>query len=76
MPEALEASSFTKMGALEVQDLERWIRAEPGLLGEELLIIASQFAGFDKTKDRPDLLALDRAGKLVVTRDVAVGRRG
>ena len=28
--------------------------------------IASQFAGFDKTKDRPDLLALDADGKLVV----------
>jgi alkylated DNA nucleotide flippase Atl1 len=49
-----------------VQDIERWLKQEPGVVGEDLLIVASQFSGFDKTKDRPDLLALDRAGKLVV----------
>lgn len=36
------------------------------MLGEDLRIVASQFSGFDRTRDRPDLLALDRAGKLVV----------
>jgi alkylated DNA nucleotide flippase Atl1 len=65
-PKAIEPSSFYGLGALEVQDVERWIRAQPSLLGEELLIVASQFAGFDRTKDRPDLLALDGDGKLVV----------
>jgi hypothetical protein len=58
--------SFTDVGALEVQHLERWIAAKPELLGERLLVITTQFAGFDRTRDRSDILALDEAGKLVV----------
>lgn len=38
----------------------------PQVLGEDLLVITNQFAGFDKTRERSDTLALDRAGKLVV----------
>jgi alkylated DNA nucleotide flippase Atl1 len=65
-PTLVAPASFQALDAKEVQDIERWLKQEPGLLGEELRIVASQFAGFDKTKDRPDLLALDRNGKLVV----------
>ncbi len=43
-----------------------WLKREPALLGEELRIVASQLSAFDRTRDRPDLLAVDRAGKLVV----------
>ena len=35
-------------------------------MGEPLKIVASQLAGFDRTHDRVDLLALDENGKLVV----------
>lgn len=35
-------------------------------IGEELLIIQKEFDGFDGTRERLDLLALDRSGQLVV----------
>ena len=38
----------------------------PNALGEELLIIQKEFDGFDDTRERLDLLALDKDGKLVV----------
>ena len=58
--------SFADVGALEVQHIERWIAAKPELLGERLLVMTTQFAGFDRTRDRSDILALDEQGKLVV----------
>jgi len=65
-PEPVAPVSFSDVGALEVQHIERWVTAKPDLLGEQLLVITTQFSGFDKTRDRPDVLALDEAGKLVV----------
>ncbi len=38
----------------------------PESLGEELLIIQKEFDGFDETRERLDLLALDKQGSLVV----------
>jgi hypothetical protein len=65
-PEQLSPASFAAMGALELQDIERWIRERPLLLGEELKIVTHQFASFERTKDRLDILAIDREGRLVV----------
>lgn len=39
---------------------------EPTALGEELLIIQKEFAGFSDTRERLDLLALDKSGNIVV----------
>ena len=39
---------------------------EPSALGEELLIIQKEFDGFDDTRERLDLLALDKDGNLVI----------
>jgi hypothetical protein len=65
-PETVEPVTFASVGALELKHIEEWLKKEPTLLGEDLLVIASQLTGFDKTRDRPDLLALDASGKLVV----------
>jgi len=65
-PESIEPATFASVGALELQHVEQWLKKEPSVLGENLLIIASQLTGFDKTRDRPDHLAIDTAGKLVV----------
>lgn len=54
------------MGVLERQDLQEWTIEQPRILGEDLLIITSEYANFQDTRDRPDLLALDTSGKLVV----------
>ncbi len=65
-PHQLSPASFASVGALELQDIERWIRERPLLLGEDLKIITHQFATFEGSKDRLDVLAIDHAGRLVV----------
>ncbi len=53
-------------GIFERQDIEKWIENCPDILGEELLIITTEYNKFDKTKDRLDALAIDKDGNLVV----------
>lgn len=51
---------------LERQNIEKWVENFPEILGEELLIISTEYDKFDKTKERLDLLAIDTEGNLVV----------
>jgi hypothetical protein len=77
-PKPVDPESFADLGVLEVQHIEKWLAAVPEVLGEELLVVTTQFAGFDKTKERSDILALDRAARLVVIelkRDVSGSRQ-
>jgi RecB family endonuclease NucS len=46
--------------------LQEWIAKYPLALGEELLVIQKEFAGFSDTQERLDLLALDKEGSLVI----------
>lgn len=64
--EELRACSFTKLNLTEREHLQEWIAGKPGVLGEELLIIQKEFNGFQDTKERLDLLALDKNGCLVI----------
>ena len=57
---------FSHLGLHERRDIQEWIVANPGILGDDLLIIAKEFSDFDKTNDRLDLLAVDTDGKLVI----------
>jgi alkylated DNA nucleotide flippase Atl1 len=66
VPQPIAPESFAELGVLEVQHIERWIAARPDILGEKLLVITTQFDGFDKTKERSDILALDVAGRVTV----------
>ena len=50
----------------ERRNIQEWIAANPGILGEELLIVGKEFSGFDRTNERLDLLAVDVDGRLVV----------
>lgn len=63
---ALEKKTFSELNLSERNDLQEWIANNPEMLGERLLIIQKEFAGFDDTKERLDLLALDENGSLVV----------
>jgi hypothetical protein len=65
-PEHLSERTYSSIGLLEREDLEEWAIEEPRILGEDLLVVTSEFEGFARTRDRLDILALDRAGKLVV----------
>jgi alkylated DNA nucleotide flippase Atl1 len=65
-PDRLEPASFSALGALELQHIERWIRERPLLLGEDLKVVTHQFSAFEGARDRLDVLALDHDGRLVV----------
>ena len=62
----LEGKSFSSLGFTERHHLQEWLANEPDALGEELLIIQKEFDGFDDTRERLDLLALDKDGVLVI----------
>ena len=64
--EAISEVDFAQLGFQERHDIQEWVAANPGILGEDLLIIGKEFSGFDRTNERLDLLAVDADGKLVV----------
>ena len=64
--ETLWKQSFQKLQFTERAHLQEWIAKEPSCFGEELLIIQKEFAGFSDTRERLDLLALDKEGALVI----------
>ena len=62
----VKTKTFSELGFTERKHLQEWLAHEPSALGEELLIIQKEFDGFDDTRERLDLLALDKDGNLVV----------
>jgi hypothetical protein len=48
-PKPVDPESFAHLDVLEVQHIEKWLAAVPEVLAEELLVVTTQFAGFDKT---------------------------
>ena len=65
----LPQRSFGDFGFKERKNLQEWIAKEPSVLGEDLLVIQKEFAGFSDTHERLDLLALDKQGSLVIIED-------
>jgi hypothetical protein len=61
---SLQEVSFSSLGFRERDHLQEWLAKNPQALtrdnDDELLIIQKEFAGFDDTKERLDLLALDK----------------
>ncbi|MBN9085181.1 MAG: hypothetical protein BGP06_19625 [Rhizobiales bacterium 65-9] len=62
----LKTRTFGELGFRERSNLQEWIAKHPHCLGEELLIIQKEFAGFSETNERLDLLAIDKQGSLVL----------
>ncbi len=62
----LPPTTLSGLRLRERYDLQEWVLRTPSLLGEDLLIITSEFAGFDKTAERLDVLALDKDGTVTV----------
>ena len=62
----LDEKRFGELAIRERDHLQEWLAEMPSALGEELLIIQKEFDGFDETRERLDLLALDKTGQLVV----------
>ncbi len=61
----VEEVDFAHLG-LEEKHIEKWIESDPDIIQERLLIIGRQYSGFDKISEKPDLLAVDQEGNLVV----------
>lgn len=68
--EKIKKMSFAELGFGERNNLQEWIANNPSSLGDseesKLLIIQKEFDGFGDTRERLDLLALDRQGNLVI----------
>jgi hypothetical protein len=64
--EKISERTFSELGFKERDHLQEWIAKNPTCLGEELLIIQKEFDGFNDTRERLDLLALDKFGNLVI----------
>ena len=62
----LEQRRFSDLNLREREYLQEWLAHQPDALGEELLILQKEFDGFADTRERLDLLALDKDGQLVV----------
>ena len=62
----IKTKRFSELGFTERKHLQEWLVHQPDALGEELLIIQKEFEGFDDTRERLDLLALDKDGYLVI----------
>lgn len=59
-------TTFQRLGIGEREHLQEWIANNSECLDEELLIIQKEFDGFDDTRERLDLLGLDKDGNLVI----------
>lgn len=62
----LEERRFSELNLNERAHLQEWLVHMPEALGEDLLIIQKEFDGFEDTRERLDLLALDKEGRVVV----------
>lgn len=59
-------AAFAALGMYERADLQRLLRDDISALDEDLLVIAEEFGNWEDARRRIDLLALDKAGRLVV----------
>lgn len=62
----IKSCSFCDLGFREREHLQEWLENTSDAFGEELLFIQKEFDGFDDTRERLDLLAIDKQGDLVV----------
>ena len=44
--ERIEEVEFASLGFQERRDIQEWVAANPGILGEGLLVIGKEFSGF------------------------------
>ncbi len=63
---SISKKTFQELELKERKHLQEWISKNTDILGERLLIIQKEFSGFDNTKERLDLLAIDEQGNLVI----------
>jgi len=63
--ERIQETSFKENNIMERNNIEEWIRKDPSILGEELVIIAHEYDKLE-VNERLDLLGLDKEGNMVI----------
>ncbi len=63
---AIKEIEFSTFNFKERYDIQEWVESYPAILGEELLIISKENSFFGSTRERPDLVAIDKNGNIVV----------
>ena len=63
---AIKEIEFSEFNFKERYDIQEWVESYPSILGEDLLIISKENSYFNNTKERPDLIALDKDGNIVI----------
>jgi hypothetical protein len=58
--------SFTDMGIGERSDIQRLLRTQIDVLGDDLYVLTEEFGEWEESKRRIDLLAVDKKAQLVV----------
>jgi len=64
--QSIKEIDFSDHSFQERYDIQEWLEAAPSILGEKLLIIAKEKTYFEGTKERPDLVAIDKQGNIVI----------
>lgn len=59
-------AAFADLGMYERADLQRLLRDDISALSSDLLVIAEEYGSWEDARRRIDLLAIDKAGRLVV----------
>ncbi len=62
----IQETTFSSLNYTERAHLQEWIADTPNIFWEDLLIIQKEFDGFSDTRERLDLLALDKDWNLVI----------
>lgn len=62
----VSATTFHSAGVRERQDLQRLLKNQIEVIDDELLVIAEEFGGWEESKRRIDLLAIDKDANIVV----------
>ena len=65
-PKRRPPAAFPALGMYERADLQRLLRDDISALDEDPFVISEEFGNWEDARRRIDLLALDKAGRLVV----------
>ena len=64
--QSVKEINFSDHSFQERYDIQEWLETTPSILGEKLLIIAKEKTYFEGTRERPDLIAIDKDGNIVI----------
>lgn len=64
--EPVKQTSFIEERLLERKDLQRLLKADISVIGDDMMVIAEEFGDWEESNRRIDLLCLDKQARLVV----------